>query len=193
MHGCHQDITNVVQVQHTIEGKLKETQQSYARLNRDNQSKQTILNAIPGGVAVIKRDERGVWQPEFMSQGFANMFGMSLAQLWELYAKDAMAGVHPDDRAQLAHDWSIYLSGEEESAEFVYRLIRADGSYIWVRNTLNGMPSEDGLRRNYCVYRDVSKELEEKEQLRSKYRELLASHYHGLGHDMLLVAHCNIS
>ena len=193
VHGCHQDITNVVQVQHTIEGKLKETQQSYARLNRDNQSKQKILNAIPGGVAVIKRDERGVWQPEFMSQGFANMFGMSLAQLWELYAKDAMAGVHPDDRAQLAHDLSIYLSGEEESAEFVYRLIRADGSYIWVRNTLNSMPSEDGLRRNYCVYRDVSKELEEKEQLRSKYRELLASHYHGLGHDMLLVAHCNIS
>ena len=193
VHGCHQDITDVVQVQQNIEGKLKETEQSYAKLNSDNQSKQNILNTIPGGVAVIKRDERGVWHPEFMSQGFADMFGLSLEKLWDLYKEDAMAGVHPDDRAQLAHDLGEYLSGDKESAEFVYRLIRADGNYLWVRNTLNSMPTADGLRRNYCVYRDITKELEERAQLRSKYRELLATHYHGLGQDMLLVGHCNIS
>ena len=193
VHGCHQDITDVVQVQQNIEGRLKETEQSYAKLNRDNQSKQNILNTIPGGVAVIKCDEHGLWTPEFMSQGFADMFVSTFEQLWALYKEDAMAGVHPDDRVQLARDLGIYLSGNRESSEFVYRLIRNDGSYIWVRNTLNSMPAEDGLRRNYCVYRDITKELEEKEELRNKYRELLASQYHGLGHDMLMVGHCNIS
>lgn len=193
VHGCHQDITDVVQVQQTIESKLKDTQKSYAQLNMDNKRKQEILNTIPGGVAVIKRDEHGVWAPEFMSQSFADMFGMSLEQLWDLYKQDAMAGVHPDDRSRLSQDLGEYLQGGKESAEFVYRLVRGDGSYVWVRNTLNSMPSEDGLRRNYCVYRDITRELEEKEQLRAKYRELLASHYYGLGHDMLLVGHCNIT
>ena len=193
VHGCHQDITDVVQVQQTIESKLKDTQKSYAQLNMDNKRKQEILNTIPGGVAVIKRDEHGVWAPEFMSQSFADMFGMSLEQLWDLYKQDAMAGVHPDDRSRLSQDLGEYLQGGKESAEFVYRLVRGDGSYIWVRNTLNSMPTEDGLRRNYCVYRDITKELEEKEQLRSKYRELLSTSYYGLGHDMLLVGHCNIS
>lgn len=193
IHGCHQDITNVVQVQQTIESKLKATQKSNAQLNMDNKRKQDILNTIPVGVAVIKRDEHGVWSPEFMSQSFADMFGMSLEQLWDLYKEDAMAGVHPDDRSKLSQELGEYLEGGKESAEFVYRLVRADGSYVWVRNTLNSMPSEDGLRRNYCVYRDITKELEEKEQLRTKYRELLASHYYGLGHDMLMVGHFNIS
>ena len=193
VHGCHQDITDVVQIQQNIEGKLKETQQGYAKLNMANKQKQDILNTIPGGVAVIKCDERGVWTPEFMSEGFAAMFGMELPQVWLLYKQDAMTGVHPDDRMQLAHDLNMYIESGRESAEFVYRLIRADGSYLWVRNTINTMTSEDGLRRNYCVYRDITKELEEREQLRNKYRELLASSYHGLGHDMLLVGHCNIS
>lgn len=193
VRGCHQDITNVIQVQQNIEGKLKETQQSYAKLNKDNQRKQNILNTIPGGVAVIKCDEHGVWTPEFMSQGFANMFGMSLEQIWSLYKQDAMTGVHPDDRSQLAHDLGEYLQGDRESAEFVYRLVRCDGSYLWVRNTINTMASEDGVKRNYCVYRDITKELEEQEQLRGKYRELLAGHYQGLGKDMLLICHCNIS
>ena len=193
IHGCHQDITNVVQVQQTIESKLKATQKSNAQLNMDNKRKQDILNTIPGGVAVIKRDEHGVWSPEFMSQSFADMFGMSLEQLWDVYKEDAMAGVHPDDRSKLSQELGEYLEGGKESAEFVYRLIRSDGSYLWVRNTLNSMPTEDGLRRNYCVYRDITKELEEKEELRRKYRELLARHYYGLGHDMLLVGHSNIS
>ena len=193
VHGCHQDITNVVQVQQNIESKLMATQKSNAQLNMDKKRKQDILNTIPVGVAVIKRDEHGVWSPEFMSQSFADMFGMSLEQLWDLYKEDAMAGVHPDDRSKLSQELGEYLEGGKESAEFVYRLVRADGSYVWVRNTLNSMPSEDGLRRNYCVYRDITKELEEKEQLRAKYRELLASHYYGLGHDMLMVGHFNIS
>ena len=193
VHGCHQDITNVVQVQQNIESKLKETQQGYAKLNKDDQRKQKILNTIPGGVAVIKQDEHGVWSPEFMSDGFADMVGMELGQLWSIYKQDAMTGVHPDDRARLGRELGEYIANEEDSREFIYRLIRGDGSYLWVRNTINSLVAEDGMRRNYCVYRDITKELEEKEQLRSKYRELLASHYHGLGQDMLLVGHCNIS
>lgn len=193
VHGCHQDITNVVQVQQNIESKLKETQQGYAKLNKDDQRKQKILNTIPGGVAVIKQDEHGVWSPEFMSEGFADMVGMELGQLWSIYKQDAMTGVHPDDRARLGRELGEYIANEEDSREFIYRLIRGDGSYLWVRNTINSLVAEDGMRRNYCVYRDITKELEEKEQLRSKYRELLASHYHGLGQDMLLVGHCNIS
>ncbi|MGM9569115.1 MAG: ATP-binding protein [Phascolarctobacterium sp.] len=193
VHGCHQDITDVVQIQQNIESKLKATEQSYAKLNKANQQKQDILNTIPGGVAVIKCDEHGVWAPEFMSQGFADIFGMRMEQLWALYKEDAMAGVHPDDRSRLSHELGAYLQGGQEAAEFVYRLVRADGSYVWVRNTLNSLPTEDGLRRNFCVYRDITKELEEKEELRSKYRELLSTSYYGLGHDMLLVGHCNIS
>ena len=85
-------------------------------LNKDNQRKQNILNTIPGGVAVIKCDEHGVWTPEFMSQGFADIFGLSLEQLWAVYKEDAMAGVHPDDRTRLAHDLSEYLNGDKETA-----------------------------------------------------------------------------
>ncbi|MGN1230665.1 MAG: PAS domain-containing protein, partial [Anaerotignum sp.] len=184
--GSHQDVSDIIQF-------WMEKEKAYETIDQANQTKQTILDTIPGGVGVIRCTAEGVWVPEFLSEGFAAMTGMSLDEAWKLYQQDAMTGVHPDDKEQLALDLENYFNGSEEYTELTYRLKRGEEGYLWVRNALNMTRNENGDRRIYCVYHDMTMEMEEKEQLRQQYQEWLNQHYHTSGPDVLLAGHCNIT
>ena len=122
--GSHQDVSELARTRLDMERRLKQREQEYSKLNQTNEASRAILNAIPGGVAVIRCTPEGVWVPEFLSEGFAAMCDMPVEQVWELYRKDAMTGVHPDDQATLAMELDHYFSGDQEYTELVYRLRR---------------------------------------------------------------------
>ena len=191
--GSHQDVSKLARARLEIERRLEQREQEYTKLTQASEADRTILNALPGGVAVISCTPEGVWVPEFLSDGFAAMCGMPIEEVWELYRKDAMTGVHPDDQPQLARELNRYFSGDKECTELVYRLKRGDQGYFWVRNALTMVKDENSARKVYCVYLDITKELEEREQLRRQYDERLAQHYRAAGPDVLLVGHCSIS
>lgn len=161
--------------------------------NRLEQYFQTVVKKLPGGVAVIRYDNDGYMVPEFLSDGFAQMTGMTLDEVWELYSKDAMTGVHPDDKARVKEQMAACVAGGAGSCEIEYRLKRGDGSYLWIRNTLSLIQSEDGVRRVYAVYRDITNERKEKEQLREQYREMIFQHYSMPDPNALVIGHCNIT
>ena len=70
---------------------------------------------------------------------------------------------------------------------------RKDGSYLWTCSTLSMLPSPDEIRRIYIVYTDITKTIEEQEQLRRRYEEQLLEHYHKNGANELILGHSSIS
>lgn len=176
MYGTHQDISEITQ-----------------ELIREKERNQTILNAIPAGIAVLRYDPDGHIEPEFFSEGFAALSGMTRQETEEMYGQDAMSGVHPDDRERLGKELSDFFRAGKESISLVYRLRYGKEEYVTVRNNLTLMQSEDGIMRGYAVYQDMTEELKERELLRQQYKERMIQHYCTEGPDVLAVGHCNIS
>ena len=132
--------------------------------------------------------------PEFLSEGFAEMTKMSMEEAWDIYRKDALAGVHPDDREFVNRRMEDYLAaGEGPPCEMVYRLKTGSGGYVWVKNSLTLIQSAGGEFRVYAGYHDITKEREEKVQIRKQYNELILQHYRTPGPNALIVGHCNIT
>lgn len=154
---------------------------------------QTVIKNLPGGVAVVRYKKDGSMIPEYLSDGFAEMIGMTLEEAWHLYQDDAMCGVHPDDHKHVSEQMKQYIASDENHCEIIYRLKAGQGGYIWVKNTLSTLRSEGGERRVYAVYHDMTKERERQEQLRRQYNELILQHYRMPGPNALIVGHCNIS
>ena len=183
IYGLHQDITEIVQVEHCEKSGIKEV------LYEDN--RQPGANRQSGGLAVVNFTAQGSWVPEFISDGFASLCGMTPEEMRELYKHDAMAGVHPEDRLRLAKELQEYIQAHNECGEFIYRLVRADGSYFWVRNYVSSVKRDDGLYSNFCSIRDITAEVQEKRALRQQFRRMFNSYYSCVGKNELLVARCN--
>lgn len=183
LYGIHQDITEIVQVEHYEKSGIK------AVLYEDN--RQQGANSQSGGLAVLNYTAEGAWIPEFISDGFASLCGMTPAKMRELYEHDAMAGVHPEDRLRLVKEMQEYAQTHNECGEFIYRLVRADGSYFWVRNYISSVKRDDGHYSNFCSVRDITAEVQEKRALRQQFRRMFNSVDSCLGKDDLLVCRCN--
>lgn len=183
LYGIHQDITEIVQVEHYEKSGIK------AVLYEDN--RQQGANSQSGGLAVLNYTAEGVWIPEFISDGFASLCGMEPTQMRELYEHDAMTGVHPEDRLRLVKEMQEYAQTHNECGEFIYRLVRADGSYFWVRNYISSVKRDDGHYSNFCSVRDITAEVQEKRALRQQFRRMFNSFDSCLGKDELLVCRCN--
>lgn len=154
---------------------------------------QSVIRHLPGGVAVVRYQKDGSMIPEFLSEGFSSMTGMSSEGAWHLYQKNAMSGVHPDDRTQVTEQMAAFVSSGNSSCELIYRLKKGGGGYLWVKNSLSMMQSQDGECRIYASYYDITRELEEREQLSQQYRELIMQHYRTPIPNALIVGHCNIT
>lgn len=154
---------------------------------------QTVVKYLPGGVSVIHYDREGNMVPEFFSQGFAELSGMTVEDTWNLYRQDAMAGIHPEDRRRVREQMNRYIAGRESHCELSYRIIRGDGSYCWVKNILSSLQDEGGEGWFYAVCSDISREREEHDQIRRRYNELILQHYLTPGPDALVVGHCDIT
>lgn len=154
---------------------------------------QTVVKNLPGGVAVVRYEKDGSMTPEFLSNGFAELTEMSAEEAWKLYQKDAMAGVHPDDRQSVEEQMNQYVDSGESHCEIVYRLKQGKSSYVWVKNTLSMIENEGGDRRVYAVYHDITKELEEQTRIRQQYKDLIMQHYSTPDPNALIIGHCNIS
>lgn len=183
---CIEDITERVRgAANEIRGRKEKTHLE--------QYFQTILKYLQGGVAVVRYGKDGQMTPEFLSQGFADMTEMSMEDAWALYSSDALAGVHPDDRAVVQAEMEEYIASGATRCEQIYRLRKGGGGYIWVKNRLFMVLDEDGDRIVYADYSDMTSERREQERLRRQYDNILLQHYRTTGPDTLIVGHCNIT
>ena len=154
---------------------------------------QTVVKNLPGGVVVMCYGKNGSITPEFISDGFIEMSGMSEEQTWALYREDALAGVHPDDKEALNAVLNEYVASGENKCETVYRLRKGNGSYVWVKSTFSLIQDEGGESRFYAIYHDITVEHEEQERLRAQYKELILQHYRTPEPNALIIGHCNVT
>ncbi|MBS6642516.1 MAG: PAS domain-containing protein, partial [Clostridiaceae bacterium] len=154
---------------------------------------QTMVKNMPGGLAVVRYKKDGSMVPEFLSDGFVAMTGMSMEEAWKLYRQDAMTGVHPEDRQYVNEQMDAYIAGGGSHCELVYRLKKGKDDYVWVKNTLSLIQNEGGEGRVYAVYHDITKEREEREKIRRQYKDMILQHYKTPDPNALIIGHCNIT
>ena len=154
---------------------------------------QTVAKYLPGGIAVIHHEVGGIAAPEYLSDGFSEMLDMSREDAWNMYKKNALAGVHPDDREYVIKNLDQCIQEKKEKSELQYRLQKGNGDYIWVKVKFSVSQSKDGDARIYADYHDITAEKKMREQLRQQYKEQIRQHYLLAGPDALILGHCNIT
>ena len=101
----------------------------------------------------------------------------------ELIGRTARSLVHPEDGHLLASALMLVFSDPETSATVEFRLVRRDGSYIWVEETIRNLvadPSVNGLVANV---RDITLRRAAEEALRSseaRYRLIAETAQEGM-------------
>lgn len=174
------DITSQMTVSHTT----KKLEQFY----------QTLIRNLPGGIAVLSYDRQtGRMLPEFISEGFAELSGMTLQQVYDVYSNDATAGVHPEDVGYAINRLREHLNNNLDTCETIYRLRKGDGSYIWVKNNSSLIMSSNGKPLIYAFYNDVTKEITERQKLRQKYNDILFRQQHYPLENEIISGYCNIT
>ncbi len=154
---------------------------------------QTLVKNLPGGIGVIRYTPEGGMTPEYISEGFASMLRMTVAETEALFREDIFAGIHPEDIRQNRAALEQFVESGEEHCELSARFRRKDGSYLWLRDHVSLLRGSDGIRRLYCVYTDIDQLVTEKEQLGRQYEEQILQHYRTPGPDTLVLGHCNVT
>ena len=154
---------------------------------------ETVLKYLPGGVAVVHRALNGGMTPEYLSDGFADMVGMSMDEAWDMYKQDALSGVHPDDQDYVKQELDRCIRENCDRKDLQYRLKKGNGGYIWVNTKLSVIQCEAGDAMVYADYHDITEEREAQEKLRRQYREQIFQHYLITDPNTLILGHCNIT
>ena len=155
---------------------------------------QTLVQNLPGGIAVIRFDmAKKQMLPEYISEGFAAMTGMSTDEAYALYKNDATAGIHPDDLDYIIGRLNQHLKKHLDTCESIYRLRKKDGSYIWIKNNSSLILSPNEIPLVYAVYSDITKEIEAQNKLRQKYNDLLLRQQNYPLSNEILSGYCDIT
>ena len=155
---------------------------------------QTLVQNLPGGIAVIRFDmAKKQMLPEYISEGFAAMTGMSTDEAYALYKNDATAGLHPDDLDYIIGRLNQHLKKHLDTCESIYRLRKKDGSYIWIKNNSSLILSPNEIPLIYAVYSDITKEIEAQNKLRQKYNDLLLRQQNYPLSNEILSGYCDIT
>ena len=155
---------------------------------------QTLVQNLPGGIAVIRFDmAKKQMLPEYISEGFAAMTGMSTDEAYALYKNDATAGVHPDDLDYIIDRLNQHLKNHLDTCESIYRLRKKDGSYIWIKNNSSLILSPNEIPLIYAVYSDITKEREAQNKLRQKYNDILLRQQNYPLSNEIISGYCDIT
>ena len=155
---------------------------------------QTLVQNLPGGIAVIRFDmAKKQMLPEYISEGFAAMTGMSTDEAYALYKNDATAGIHPDDLDYIIGRLNQHLKKHLDTCESIYRLRKKDGSYIWIKNNSSLILRPNEIPLIYAVYSDITKEIEAQNKLRQKYNDLLLRQQNYPLSNEILSGYCDIT
>ncbi len=100
----------------------------------------------------------------YVSQNLCERLGMSKEEL--LSGKEDRYGqmVHPADRGRY-EQWIGQLGMREQTQELEYRLIKKDGSVLFVHDTITVRRQEDGMLAGYSVLADIT-------SLKNEYHQL---------------------
>lgn len=145
-----------------------------ARLQRDNELTQRLMNDTPGGFVRLRMLPGGNAVPEFISDGFCRIMGMTHDEAMELYTKDAYAGVHPDDVLELMRAAAQAME-EDDMFSARARFLHKERGYVQFQAFYRTMTEPDGTQFTNGYYVDMTAEVEQEERRKELLESLRAA------------------
>lgn len=138
------------------------------KIERDNEYMQRLMNDTPGGFARMKLLPDGGVVPVFINDGFHQLMGMSYEEAWELYSRDAYAGIHPEDVSDIQKALRKALEGNDiftARARFYHK----DKGYMHLQAFYRTTTDANGVQYINGYYADMTADVE----LEERRKELL--------------------
>ncbi len=134
---------------------------------------QILLEQLPVVVFMDQADERQT--PIYVSPRIQDLLGYSPEE-WLAIERAWKQALHPEDRERvLEENYRTNETGEPFSME--YRLLRRDGSYVWIRENSALIRGEDGAPLYWQgVMADVTRQKEAEETTQRHLNELIILH-----------------
>ena len=132
---------------------ITESKLAHKKANDIMTQLQTLANSIPGGVAQYLYD--GGLKLIYASDGFYKLSGYSKAEYAKLTGEEGMKNVHSEDLQRV----SAVVTGqikENRPLTAEYRMVRKDGSVIWVSLSGTHTVNQNHQVIYQCVYTDIT-------------------------------------
>ena len=129
----------------------------------------TLIKNMPGAAAVFDISEEGS-KLRYVSEGYCRLSGYSHEECKLLLNLDPCSLVHPDDYLQVKNAMAIVLENESSDA-IAFRGRCKNGEYLWLTMSLSFI-EEDGAKRLYILFTDVSPEKAAMEELAFTSKQL---------------------
>lgn len=137
---------------------------------------QNLLANIQGGVIICQFDPaEGISKAIYLSEGWTEITGYTLPELYELFNGNPQALIYPED-AEEANRTYIEQTKNGNSYQLEYRFKRRDGKLIWAMDHGIITFSADGYNQNQSILTDITRIKENEEKIRmSEMRFRIAS------------------
>lgn len=140
-----------------------------------------ILDSITSGICVLQMPDPEHVDISYVNQQMYRMLGIRPPEsgedpadsensgLAEVYRRDALASVHPDDRERVRAAFRENFDSPFFTVKS-YRITGADGRYLWIEEDVRLRQATPEYRMFYAVYRNVDEEV----RLQSEMKERLS-------------------
>jgi PAS domain S-box-containing protein len=144
--------------------EITERKQAEEALRQSEERFRHVISSISDHIYVSRIEQDGSWTNVYVSPNVVELTGYPREKLmadWHFWTSDV---IQPDDRATATAQRERLANGQDSEAE--YRLIRADGQALWVRDSARVQSEADTTKIIYGVVGDITE--------RKKYEEELA-------------------
>ena len=128
-------------------------------LNEKNAYLSTVVNTMQGALLITDNDSNIV----LANQAASDMLGYSPEELARI---DPGRLTHPDDQARILERRHERAQGRESEPNFRRRMIRKDGTTVWVESSPSTLWVNGEVAGLVAEYRDITHQLEAERQIR---------------------------
>lgn len=137
---------------------------------------QNIMDLVPGGICSFQVDRENHFKMLHLNTGLYQLLGYREPP--EDENVNLLRGIHPDDRESLREQIFLCRQGVE-NIQKTFRMLRQDGTYIWMSLQASlARKEENGSRTYYGVFSDVDALKRLQEHLEENERTLQAAMEH---------------
>lgn len=132
-------------------------------LQARNDELEALTENIPGGVHQCECSDEMAFLS--MSSSFLTLVGYSQTEVHERFHNCFAEMIYPDDLPRIQAEMAEQLS-RGDTLELEYRILRGDGKLLWILDHGKRATLTDGSRCFYCVLMDITRQKQEREELR---------------------------